>query len=253
MVKVLAITNQKGGVAKTSTAINLAYSLAENNKKVLLIDFDPQGNTTMGLGVEKNKLDKTIYNAMTDNSINISDLFIFCHGFNLAPSNSDLTAIDVDNANKQNAAFILKNSIDPIKNSFDFIIIDCPPSLSILTISALTASSGVIIPVQCEYYALEGLSGLLTTIEAIQDTTNPSLKISGILRTMYDARVSLSNQVSDQLILHFKGKVFNTIIPRNVRIAEAPSHGLPVLAYDSKSPGALSYLKLAREVMKTKE
>ena len=251
MSQVLAIVNQKGGVGKTTTAVNLAASLAATKRRVLLIDLDPQGNATTGCGVNKYELEQTLYDVLLghcsaqDAIVSLNDI-----QFDLLPANGDLTAAEVELMSAHSKEARLKNALNSLPANYDYILIDCPPSLNMLTVNALVAASGVIIPMQCEFYALEGLSALLHTIESIQQTHNPTLQISGILRTMHDPRASLTADVSAQLEQHFGKKVFNTVIPRNVRLAEAPSYGLPVLAYDKSSRGATAYLALAGEFLR---
>ncbi|PCJ85025.1 MAG: chromosome partitioning protein [Thiotrichaceae bacterium] len=251
MSKVLALANQKGGVGKTTTSVNLAASLAATRRKVLLIDLDPQGNATMGVGVDKNALDKTFCDVLLDGlEIHKAVIHIENVGIDLLPSNADMTAAEVDLMRADNAEQRFKNSIAPIKDEYDYILIDCPPALNMLTLNALVASDGVIIPMQCEYYALEGLTALMDTINQVRSTVNPDLKVEGLLRTMFDTRNTLANDVSAQLIEHFGDRVYRTIVPRNVRLAEAPSHGLPALLYDKTSRGALAYLALAGEMLR---
>jgi len=251
MGRILAVTNQKGGVGKTTTSVNLAASLAETGRRVLLIDLDAQGNATMGSGIDKHDVEKTGYDLLMGHA-EIRDVIIRAEeaGYDLLPGNSDLTAAEVELLEKGDRERRLRSALSYIQNDYDLIVIDCPPSLSMLTVNALAAAHGVLIPIQCEYYALEGLSALLDTIEQVRVSINPELDIEGLLRTMYDARNNLSNDVSAQLQEHFGEKLYRTIIPRNVRLAEAPSHGLPVLRYDKSSRGAISYLALAGEYLR---
>jgi chromosome partitioning protein len=251
MVKVLALANQKGGVGKTTTSVNLSASLAATKRKVLLIDLDPQGNATMGVGVDKNALQKTFCDCLLD-GVDPRDVLLPIDnvGIDLLPANADMTAAEVDLMRAENAERRLKNSIAVIKHQYDYVLIDCPPALNMLTLNALVASDGVIIPMQCEYYALEGLTALMDTINQVRATVNTKLQIEGLLRTMFDPRNTLSNDVSAQLIEHFGERVYRTIVPRNVRLAEAPSHGLPALFYDKNSRGALAYLALAGEMLR---
>lgn len=249
-IKTIAITNQKGGVGKTTTTINLAASLGATKRKVLLIDFDPQGNATTGSGINKEKIELSVADVLL-NLAPITDVIQKTQaGYDLLPANSQLTAAEIKLLRLDEREYFLKRALEPIYKDYDFIFIDCPPALNILTVNALVAVKSVIIPMQCEYYALEGLAALLGTIEQLQHTVNAELQIEGILRTMYDGRNRLTLDVSGQLIEHFPGKVYNTIIPRNVRLAEAPSHGLPALLYDSNSQGAIAYLALAGEICK---
>lgn len=255
MSTVFAVANQKGGVGKTTSSVNLAASLAATRKKVLLVDIDPQGNATSGSGVDKNEPENTIYEVLMD-EVPVEQAIVSTpeeSGFDLIAGNSDLTAAEVQLLDLKMKEFRLRNALVRIRNRYDFIIIDCPPSLNMLTVNALTAADSVIVPIQCEYYALEGLTALMNTIEKIRSVLNPKLHIGGLLRTMYDPRNSLSNDVSNQLINHFGDKVYRTIIPRNVRLAEAPSHGAPVISYDSKSRGAISYLALAGEILRREQ
>jgi len=255
VAKIIAVTNQKGGVGKTTSCVNLAASLAFAKKKILLIDLDPQGNATMGSGINKNALNSDIADALLSESseIDYSGIVKVKAGYDLFPSNIDLASAEVQLLEKDKREFILKNILAPLKNKYDIIIIDCPPSLNMLTVNALVASDGVIIPIQCEYYALEGLASLIKTIESIKKAANPKLQISGLLRTMYDPRNKLTTEVSAQLIEHFGNKVFYTVIPRNVRLAEAPSFGQNILEYDKYSKGAAAYLALASEVLSKQE
>jgi len=249
MAKVFAIANQKGGVAKTTTCINLAASLVATRRRVLLIDLDPQGNATTGSGVDKLNLEYSIYDVLIVDC-NLVDAMQFSEhgGYQLLPANRDLTAAEVALLNLPAKEHRLREALAPVRENYDYILIDCPPSLSMLTINALTAADGVIIPMQCEYYALEGLSDLVNSIQRIGQALNPTLRIEGLLRTMYDPRSSLTNDVTEQLKAHFGDKLYDTVIPRNVRLAEAPSHGMPALVYDKQSKGALAYLALAGEL-----
>ena len=251
MGKILAVTNQKGGVGKTTSCVNLSASMVATKKKVLLIDLDPQGNATMGSGVDKHNLEKSCYEVLTGR----------CHikeaiqspadsGYDVIPANADLTAAEIELVSMDSKQTRLRDALTSVQDDYDFIMIDCPPSLNMLTINALVAAEGVIIPMQCEYYALEGLTALMETITGIRQTINPRLHIEGLLRTMYDPRIGLTNEVSRQLISHFGEQVYRTVIPRNIRLAEAPSHGKPVLAYDRNSRGAIAYLALAGEVIR---
>mgnify|MGYP001191167406 FL=1 len=251
MGKVLAITNQKGGVGKTTTSVNLSASLAATKRKALLIDLDPQGNATMGSGIDKKDLSVSIYDVlMGEKSIEEATLSLENAQYDLLPSNSDLTGAEVGLLNITNREIQLRKEVEKIRDKYAYIIIDCPPSLNMLTVNALVAADSVVIPTQCEYYALEGLSALLETIDKIKNVLNPKLDVEGLLRTMFDSRNNLANEVSKQLTDYFGDKVYNTIIPRNVRLAEAPSHGQPIILYDKTSTGAIAYLALAGELMR---
>ena len=250
MGKITAVANQKGGVGKTTTAINIAASLSAAEKKVLLIDADPQGNSTSGLGLDKNISDGSLYDLYLerkglDDMINNTSL---AH-LKIIPSNIELIGAELELSAKENRETILKNALEPVKGIYDYTFIDCPPSLSLLTLNALVAADNLLIPMQCEYYALEGISMLLNTYNLIKDSFNPSLEIEGILLTMFDGRNTLANQVTEELKKHFGDKVYRTVIPRNITLAEAPSHGKPVMLYDIRSKGAQSYLKLAKEII----
>lgn len=251
MAKVFAIANQKGGVGKTTTCINLAASLVATKRRVLLLDLDPQGNATTGSGIDKHNLEHSIYDVLTG-ECNLAEAMQFSEhgGYQLLPANRDLTAAEVVLLEMDMKENRLRNALAPIRENYDYILIDCPPSLSMLTVNALTAADGVIIPMQCEYYALEGLTDLMNSIQRIGQLLNPTLKIEGLLRTMYDPRISLTNDVSAQLQEHFGDTLYSTVIPRNVRLAEAPSFGMPALVYDKQSRGAIAYLALAGELVR---
>ncbi len=250
MGKIIAIANQKGGVGKTTTAINLSACLAEKGKRVLSVDMDPQGNMTSGLGLDKNSVDNTIYDLIIG-EVTIEEAVKrnIHENLDIIPTSIDLSGAEIELLDEENKEYILKNALYKVKENYDFIIIDCPPSLSILTINAMTTADSVLVPIQCEYYALEGLSQLIHTVELVRDRLNQNLKIEGVVFTMYDARTNLSLQVVENVKDNLEQNIYKTIIPRNIRLAEAPSYGMPINHYDAKSAGAESYMKLAEEVM----
>jgi chromosome partitioning protein len=251
MARIIAVANQKGGVGKTTTAVNLSAALADMNYRVLLVDFDPQGNASTGCGIDVRALERTAYDVMVGEA-SLAETLLSPErlSFDVLPSNGDLGAAEFQLMSKDGREYILRDALEEVAPRYGWIIIDCPPSLNLLTLNALAAANSVLIPIQCEYYALEGLAALLDTIEQVRDSVNPGLEIEGLLRTMYDMRNNLSSAVSDQLMENFGDRVYRTLVPRNVRVAEAPSHGLPVLHYDPGSRGALAYIGLAGEVLR---
>ena len=254
MGRIIAIANQKGGVGKTTTSINLSACLAEKGKKVLAIDLDPQGNMTSGLGVDKNDLENTVYELILNEcSINESIQPTVVDNLKIIASNVNLAGAEIELLGVNDKEYILRSAVDYIKDDYDFIIIDCPPSLNMLTVNAMTTADTILVPIQCEYYALEGLSQLMHTINLVQERLNPRLKIEGVVFTMYDVRTNLSNQVVDTVRENLDAKIYNTMIPRNIRLAEAPSYGIPINMYDSKSAGAESYRNLATEIIEGKD
>lgn len=251
MGKIIAIANQKGGVGKTTTSINLSAALAAQGKKVLIIDTDPQGNATSGFGVEKNELDNTVYELMLGEcSIKECILSEVIPNLDMLPTNVNLAAIEIETIDVENKEYILKNELDWIKDKYDFILIDCPPSLSMLTVNAMSAADSVLVPIQCEYYALEGLSQLIHTINLVKSRLNEDLEMEGVVFTMYDSRTNLSAEVVENVKENLDEKIFDTVIPRNIRLAEAPSFGKPITEYDPKSAGSVSYISLAQEIIK---
>lgn len=250
MGKIIAVANQKGGVGKTTTSINLSACFAEKGRKVLVIDTDPQGNTTSGFGIDKNNLENTIYELMLG-ECSIGDCIIknIIKNVSVLPANVNLAAAEIELIGIDKKEYILKNEVDYVRDEYDFVIIDCPPSLNMLTINAMTTADSVLVPIQCEYYALEGLSQLIHTINLVKERLNPDLDMEGVVFTMYDSRTNLSMQVVENVKSNLNQKIYGTLIPRNIRLAEAPSHGMPINLYDAKSAGAEAYMLLAEEVI----
>ena len=248
MGKIIAVVNQKGGVGKTTTAVNLTAALSEAGKRILLCDFDPQANATSGLGLDKRKLRYSVYDVII-NEINAKDAIVQTKFGDVLPSTADLAGAGVELVSMEAPNYRLRNALETVKDRYDLIFIDCPPSLELLTLNSLCAADGIMVPVQCEYYALEGLTDLMTTLRMVKRKLNPKLEIFGVALTMFDGRTNFSTQVAQEVRRHFPGKVYATVIPRNVRLAEAPSHGLPVSAYDKHSRGALAYQAMAREII----
>ena len=253
MARIISIANQKGGVGKTTTAVNLSACLAQRGMKVLLVDVDPQGNATSGLGIEAHE-DKSVYNVLVDDmDINETIVSTMVKKLDICPANINLAGAEIELVSMVSREKRLKDAIDKIEENYDYILIDCPPSLGLITLNAFTASDSVLVPIQCEYYALEGLGQLINTIKLVQKHLNPNLIVEGVILTMFDARTNLSTQVAREVEKYFGNKVFQTIIPRNIRLSEAPSHGLPITLYDAESKGAETYKKLARELIKLTE
>ena len=249
MTRIISIANQKGGVGKTTTSVNLCASLSMLGKRVLLVDLDPQGNATMGCGVNKNDLDASVFDWLTTLKPIEEIVKETSAGFQLLPSNSDVTAAEINLLGQDGREFVMRNRLAKESSKYDYVLVDCPPALNILTVNSLVASTGILVPMQCEYYALEGLAALMQTVDVIKNESNPALEIEGVLRTMYDPRNGLARDVSQQLVEHFGEQVFKTLIGRNVRLAEAPSHGLPAILYDRTSKGAIGYMALAEELI----
>lgn len=253
MARVLAVANQKGGVGKTTTGINLAASLARTRRRVLLIDLDPQANATVGSGIDKSQLERSIYHVLLGEATLEAATLATESGYDIVPANGDLAGAQIELIGVEGRERRLRRALDPESGRYDYVLIDCPPALNLLTLNALVAADAVMIPMQCEYFALEGLTALISTIRRIRETLNPRLQIAGLLRTMYDGRNNLAHEVSEQLREHFGDKVYRTIIPRNVRLAEAPSYGRPVIEYDQRCVGAQAYLALAGELLRRDE